>query len=237
MAPGSSLTMRTRTGATEAGPHQGGIWIDPAANLALDEELLRAGRPSFRIGLLGSTAFSVGVRSAATTGAARRAEGLGLPVLRRRSGGSGLLHEVGDIAWAVVLPRGTETVGRDFVSAYPRLGAGVVGWLAELGLPSEWSEPFALSDSFCLLGPRGRVLTARGRAIGGAAQHATASALLHHGIVNAHLDRPTLGRLFELDPATLDRTVTSLEEEGIDRPGGELVERLRVHLASSLPKA
>jgi lipoate-protein ligase A len=229
--PPGAVPARARRGS--AGPRRPGGWIDPAENLALDEELLRAGHPAVRVGLLDSRAFSVGVRSAADRAATRRAERLGFPVLRRSSGGSGLLHQVGDVAWALVFPRAT--VGRDFVSAYPRLGAGVVDWLAELGLTSEWSVPFALSDSFCLLGPRGRVLTARGRAIGGAAQHATASALLHHGIVNAHLDRPTLARLFELDRPTLDRTVTSLEEEGIDPRREELAERLRFHLAKTLP--
>jgi hypothetical protein len=63
-----------------------------------------------------------------------------------------------------------------------------------------------LSPIFCLFGPRGSVLTAGGRAIGGAAQHLTSDRLLHHGVVQAGVDRGALAELFDLpEPLLLER--------------------------------
>ncbi len=61
---------------------------------------------------------------------------------------------------------------------------------------------------------RGEVLTGEGRVIGGASQHATSRALLHHGIVASRIDRSLLETLFGLAPADTER-LTSLEELGV----------------------
>lgn len=198
-----------------------------------DEGLLRAGRFAARCRTVRTTAISVGLGLWDPRGlevAARRA---GLPILRRSSGGTALLHLPGDLAWSVVLPRDHPDARRGFTERYARLGGGVVAALRRIGIRSEWSAPIARSERFCLLGPRGHVLTAGGRAIGGAAQHLTARALLHHGTVGRRVDRPLLAELFELAEEELERSVTSIEEiapevagddlsDGIERELGEL---------------
>lgn len=135
--------------------------------------------------------------------------------------------------WSVVLPRGDPLAGRDFASAYARLGRGVVQWLADLGVAAVWSPPLALSKEFCLLGARGNVLTVSGRVLGGAAQHLTSRALLHHGTVGLRVDRPLLARLFDLERSTLEAAVTSLSEEGVDRPPRDLASTLSNRLAEA----
>ena len=75
----------------------------------------------------------------------------------------------------------------------------------------------------------------RGRAIGGAAQHVTPRALLHHGTVCVGLDRAKLSRIFDAAPQLLEETVTSLSEEGVVRTPYELSRSLFEALHRSLP--
>ncbi|HUI38248.1 MAG TPA: hypothetical protein VLY85_01300, partial [Thermoplasmata archaeon] len=159
---------------------------------------------------------------------------LGLPVLRRRSGGLALVHLDGDLVWSVVLPRSDARVGRDFARAYGRLGRGPVALLRDIGIAAEWSEPLGLSREFCLLGPRGRVLTVGGRAIGGAAQHLSGSALLHQGMVSYRVDRGILAAVFGEEGRGFGPRITSLSEIGVAAPPPELGKRLLEHLAREL---
>ncbi|MCI4360519.1 MAG: hypothetical protein L3J91_02345, partial [Thermoplasmata archaeon] len=86
----------------------------------------------------------------------------------------------------------------------------------------------------CLLGHRGRTLTVGGRAIGGAAQHLTGNALLHHGVLARTLDRPLVRRIFALPEAVAEEHLTSLEELGASAEPGRLADELGTALAASL---
>jgi lipoate-protein ligase A len=200
--------------------------LDGAAYMEGDETALRSGAALVRCAYFSAACLSIGIGERADGTVARAARRAGLPLVQRGSGGSGLLHLPGDLLWSIVLPRSSALVGRDFVHAYERLGSGVVDGLRALGLTARWSPPFDRSERYCLLGPRGRVLTVGGRAIGGAAQHLTRTALLHHGVVNRGLDRDRLGELFGLPPELLDQTVTSLEAEGVAEAPEALARRL-----------
>ncbi len=186
-----------------------------------------------RTAVFSSAAVSLGVSQPMDGDAAVRARTRGLPVVRRSSGGSGLLHLAGDIAWAVVLPRDHPQVGSDFAGAYGRLGAGVVQALARLGLCAEWTAPLNRSGAYCLLGSRGRVLTVDGRAIGGAAQHLTRRALLHHGVLSTTLDREMLGALFALETVLVDAALTCLREQVVLPSPQAFAGRLLDDLATS----
>jgi lipoate-protein ligase A len=186
--------------------------VTAQANVARDDELLRVGVVSVRAALLSDRSVSVGVAQRPPDPVFALASTRQLPVVRRSTGGTGVLHLPGDVVWSVVLPRGHPLVGSDFTCAYPRLGQGVIDALAEFGVRSTWSPPFALSDHFCLLGPRGNVLNAEGRALGGAAQHVTRDALLHQGMVAGTIERSLLGGLFDLAPDLLEHRTTALAE-------------------------
>ena len=196
--------------------------LSPAANNLRDEQLLRSGEPMLRVAVFDAPSLSLGVNQPDSHPTAVRARKLGLPVVRRGSGGTGILHLPGDLAWALVLPRSDPTVGADFVRAYDRLGAGCVRFLAGHRLPSQWTEAPSLSEVFCLLGSRGKVLTVRDQVIGGAAQHLTRRALLHHGVVMYRPSRSLLTELFDLDPRTVDTRLTGLVDELGHRSPAEL---------------
>jgi lipoate-protein ligase A len=203
----------------------GGVEADEA--LRRDEEALARGIPVARTGFFSVPALSLGVSQANDAPCAERARALGLSVARRVSGGTGVLHEAGDLHWSVVLPRSDPRVGRDYARAYDRLGSGAVRWLEELGLPgARWVEPPGISDDLCLLGGRGRVLALEGRVLGGAAQHATARALLHHGAIGCRVDRDRLARVFTVPSAELARRLGSLDELGVRAAPATLAERL-----------
>ncbi|MCI4351005.1 MAG: hypothetical protein L3K15_05780 [Thermoplasmata archaeon] len=181
-----------------------------------DREQLAAGRRVAYVTEIDAAAVSAGISvDLAASPALRRANELGVRVVRRTTGGSVVLVRPGDLLWSIVEPLHARESRRSLLHAYERLGSGAVTWLRNLGLESRWSEPFAASDEFCLLGARGSVLTASGRALGGAAQHSTARAMLHHGLIVRSIDRRLLARLFDLTPELLARTTTSLEEMGV----------------------
>jgi lipoate-protein ligase A len=186
--------------------------VEPAENEARDQADLAAGRPKVRVARVSAPALSLGVGQPMSTATARRARALGLPVFRRSTGGSGVLLGDGDVVWSIVLPRSDPRVGRDFVQAYPRLGRGVVRTLASFGVEAEWGPALGLSEEFCFLGSRGSALTVGGRALGGAAQHATRSAVLHHGVLPQTIDRQRLEAVFGLAPAYSEPKLTTLLE-------------------------
>lgn len=214
-------------------------WVDVhvtcAENVRTDEAILRRGVPAVRGAVLTDRAVScgVGVRpDAAYLVAAGRA---GLLTVRRSTGGTGLLHGPGDLAWSIVLPRTDARVGRDYVHAYARLGEGVVRFLAERGVSSKWTEPPGIDPGYCLLSARGSVLAVREKVLGGAAQHLARGALLHHGILPLELDRPLLGKLFGLTERALNR-LTSLREVGVEGSPEELAWKLASCLSGALTR-
>ncbi|HZY92578.1 MAG TPA: hypothetical protein VFG07_07420 [Thermoplasmata archaeon] len=209
-------------------------WLDAAENLRRDEALLAQGSPAARVARLRGPVVSLGVAQPAGSLVYGRAEREGLPLVRRRSGGTGLLHLEGDLVWSVVLPRPDPRVGRDYSRAYARLGDPLVTTLRGFRIAAAWSPPIGVSTEFCLLAPRGQALCVGERVLGGAAQHVTHRALLHHGTLSVRVDRPRLSTLFAVAPSILERHVTALSELS-GAPEAEVVATtLRANLESWL---
>ena len=188
--------------------------------LERDEALLAEGRPTVRVGLFGETAVSLGIAQRDESALEGRARSLGYPIVRRRSGGSALLHRPGDIFWSLVLDRDHPLVGRGFVHRYSELGEGWRRFLGRKGLDAAWDCPPALNETYCLLSQRGQVLTARGGVLGGASQHVTSRTLLHHGVVACSLDAQRLVELFGLGEER--KRLTSLSDLGATPSNDEL---------------
>lgn len=211
------------------------VAVSAAQEFAEDERMLRRATPGLRVSSFGERAVSYGVGIRPTSAYLRRAEAAGIPTARRTTGGSGVLHLVGDLAWSVVLPRSHPSVGRDFVRAYDRIGRGVVRWLSAAGVPAEWTPAPGVNPDYCVLSGRGQVLTVHGRILGGAAQHLTGVALLHQGMVARTVDRPLVGRLFGIGETSLLERLTGLEEVGITSPAEPAAHELAEELARDFP--
>jgi len=212
-------------------------WVDVrvtcSENVRTDEVILRRGVPAVRAAVLTDRAVSYGVGVPADTPYLVRAAKAGIPAVRRTTGGTGLLHGPGDLAWSVVLPRSDPRVGDDYVHAYARLGAGVVDFLSQRGVAATWEDPPGIDPEYCLLSARGSVLVLKSKVLGGAAQHLAGGALLHHGIVPLELDRMLLHKLFGLSAKAQDR-LTSLRDLGIVGSPEELAWKLAASLSDAL---
>ncbi len=194
--------------------------------LAQDLKLLRSGEEAVAVGQFSEVAVTLGVSQRGTFPGLPLALARDLSVLSRPSGGVGLLHRPGDVHFARVIPRDSPHFPPRFPDAYTLLGAGVVSWLRGQGLQTRWDPAPGSYPGYCLTSARGKVLTAAGRVLGGASQYVTHHALLHHGVIATSLDPPLLESLFGLPRDLADRQLTSLEREGLRRPGTEALEEL-----------
>jgi lipoate-protein ligase A len=194
--------------------------LTPTEQIGLDESRLRGGRLSVEVAALSAPCLSLGVAQTGELPIARRAQELGLSVVQRSTGGTAVVCGAGDLAWSIVLPRTDRRVGADFVRAYGRLGRPVVEVLSRTIGTAEWATAPGLLEECCILSSRGEVVrTARG-ILGGAAQHRTGTALLHHGILHLRPDRSLLRDLWPNTPAgTFDRVAGLAEHAGF--PGEE----------------
>lgn len=180
--------------------------------LRRDVELLASARPTARAAILVDTSISIGVAVRVPPSLTEVSERQGWPILRRSTGGTGLLHRPGDLLWSLILPSEDPRVDRGFVRSYGRFGAPIVEALQWAGVDAGWAAALGLSDRFCLFGGRGEVLAVGDRALGGAAQHRTRDGLLHHGAVGAEVDRTALQALFDVPAQLLSERLTAYEE-------------------------
>jgi|GEM_PF-6476055 len=180
--------------------------------LQAERAALADARPAAHVALLEGPAISLGAATDRSGALAATAASMGLAVIRRSTGGEAVVHGAGDVAWSLVLPRHDPRVGHDFTRAYGRLGRAAAEAFRAMHVEATWVAPLAVHPSLCLLGPRGSVLVVDHRVIGGAAQHLTRSAILHHGIITGALDRAPLRALFALTDGEIDRHLTSLAD-------------------------
>jgi lipoate-protein ligase A len=198
--------------------------------IADGEADLRSAAPTLRLSRVTEESLSIGVSMAIDAECVRRAERLGIPIIRRASGGSAVLHSPGDLLFSIVLARSHPAVGRDYARAYGRLGAGLVTWLERSGVATRWAPTPKVDPELCLLSGRGETLQWRERTLGGAAQHVTRDALLHHGVVVAASPVERLSAVFGLPAERLGLHLTSLSELGVDLG----TEHARVELARAM---
>lgn len=202
--------------------------------LRRQEELLARGAPAVRVAVVVGPAVSYGVGVREGAPYLERATALGLPTPRRGGGGTGLLHLPGDLLWCVVLPRHDPRVGGGFARAYARLGRGIVQALEGTGVSVAWAPAAGPSPEYCTLSSRGEVLAHGERIVGGAAQHVTARALLHHGAVSYRVDRSLLAQIFDLPLDGAVARLAGVADLGTLEPPLALAERARAALAADL---
>lgn len=203
--------------------------VDVGAFVAEDERRLAAGRPTFRVGVVSDPALSLGVSQSKSRHESVAAQARGWAVVRRSTGGVGLYHAPGDLVWSWVLPRTDRRIGRDYPRAFARLGEAVTQFLSELGVSAVWAPAASAVSSYCLASGFGATLQVDGRAVAGAAQHATRAALLHHGVVCVCLDPAAIAEVFDAPRDAIVRYLTGLRTLGVGSASPELARTLAGH--------
>ena len=152
----------------------------PAEHLACDEVLLRmagdgAGGESLRFYEFPRPAVVLSIGGAHREGARlEESRRLGIPLLRRHSGGGTVLLGPGCLVYSLVLDVGRDPLLRSVRGSYRWILGRLVEALAGRGVPVEHA---GLCD-----------LAVEGRKVGGCAQHRRRGILLHHGTLLHGLD-------------------------------------------------
>jgi lipoate-protein ligase A len=173
----------------------------PGRNMAIDEALLRGfsegdlpifrlyrWQPSLSLGRFQNAGESIDLE--------RRRE-VGIPCVRRMTGGGALLHG-GDLSYALVLPR--HTFGKKGVREnYRRLCTFLILLYEKLGLEARFVRDLKLPErasSCCLAGREAYDIVIGGAKMGGNAQRYTQQALFQHGSIPLEIDTATFAPLF-----------------------------------------
>lgn len=145
----------------------------------------------------------------------RKAEEMGVPVLKRASGGGAVYHDLGNLNYSLYLDMEDPRL-RDIGGSLRALSYPVTSLLDRLGVTWEWVAP--------------NNVYVKGRKISGSAQARRRGRLLHHGTLLVSCDLATMRSL--LKPSGRSRTapVTNLAETV---PGSE-VERIEELLSEAI---
>jgi len=154
---------------------------DAAFNMAVDEALLRSRVPTVRFYRFRPSAVTIGyfqrVESSVNL---KEAERLGVPVVRRITGGGAVYHdERGELTYSVAGP--LDLFPKDVRESFRYLCEGVMGVVRRFGL-----EPQFAGVNDVLIG---------GRKVSGSAQTREGGVLLQHGTIMYATDLVTLARL------------------------------------------
>lgn len=188
---------------------------DGAWNMAVDEALLMAATrgpalPTLRLYAWRRPCLSLGCIQPASDLDLAACERESLPIIRRASGGTAVLHEAA-LAYSLVLPLGHFLAPGDVVESYRRLGPPVLAALGRLGIEGRLVEPAeadrggrgqGLGAVACFVGLAPFEVLVGGRKLVGNSQLRRRGAVLHHSMVPLDFDARRFASLLRtLDPA------------------------------------
>jgi len=159
---------------------------DAAWNMSVDEALLLAASgapPALRLYSWREPSLSLGLRQAPPRWLSR-CDALGVPVVRRVTGGGAVLH-AGDLTYAVVAPADAHGLPVDLRGSYEWIRARLVAGLARAGLEARaaCARPGAERLELCFAGATGYEVELDGEKLVGSAQRRTRRAFLQHGSI------------------------------------------------------
>jgi lipoate-protein ligase A len=198
--------------------------LNPYVNMGIDEALLDSvarGRslPTLRLYMWSPSTVSIGRFQALDEAVnAQACSELGIPVIRRVSGGGSVFHdENGEVTYSVAMKEDV-IKSRDFIDSFKFVLGGVVEALGGLGVHAEFAP---IND-----------VVVEGRKVSGSAQVRRDGAVLQHGTVLLDIDRDKAFRALRVpemklqekslhDPAdrvtTLKALGVKVDQEGLSR--------------------
>jgi lipoate-protein ligase A len=221
--------------------------LDGPTNLAIDETLLRTagrspGRPTVRFYAWDRPTVSVGYGQP-LDGAVDRAycAAAGIPLVRRPTGGSALLHEPPrrEVTYSVAAGAEAFPGADDVLDTYRVIGRGLAAGFARLGVAVDVVDVARVRraravPAFCFARTGAYEIAAGGRKLVGSAQRRRSGAFLQHGAVLLGVDRARLSAVFP-EARVGDPGLTTLAAL-LGRPPGfdEVVAALTEGLAGAL---
>ncbi|HXZ86451.1 MAG TPA: lipoate--protein ligase family protein [Myxococcota bacterium] len=159
---------------------------DAAWNMSVDEALLLCApgaRPLLRLYSWREPSVSLGLRQRPPDWLPR-CTALGIPVVRRATGGGAVLH-AGDLTYSVVAPADAPELPAGLRGSYEWIRARVVDGLTRAGLAARASRsrPGADRLELCFAGATGYEVELDGEKLVGSAQRRTRRAFLQHGSI------------------------------------------------------
>jgi lipoate-protein ligase A len=188
--------------------------MDGAANMALDEALLRsrvdkAGPPTVRFFAWEPPTISLGYAQPVDERIdLEEAARMGIGLVRRPTGGSAILHEGPnlELTYSVVGAAGDFSGADDLLRTYRWIGSALTAGLTRLGtavemVPVQPSDPEAM-PAFCFARTGSYELEVGGRKLVGSAQRRQGAGFLQHGSVMLGAAPERLRRVFaaQADP-------------------------------------
>ncbi len=210
----------------------------PELQMAIDEAIMRAriegkAPDTMRLYAFSPSSVTIGrfqsVVHDVNLGEAKR---LGIPVVRRITGGGSVFHdEFGEITYSVIAGESFHPMLKNVESSYRYLAGPLVDVLKELGLDAGFS---GLND-----------ITVNGKKISGSAQTRRKGVILQHGTFMYSTRVEVLGRVLRVSKLKLQdkgvssiwERVTTLEREGIKLNRWETYELLKGSFFNAFPMA
>jgi lipoyl(octanoyl) transferase len=159
--------------------------IDAAGQMAADgallEDVATGAAPALRLYRWDAPALSLGRFQPDDDVDRDACARLGVDVVRRPTGGRGLLHG-GDLTYAVAMPRPAGPAGK-VTAVYERLAAGLVAGLAALGVDAAVARNDGPAGPVCFASQQGADLRVGTRKVCGSAQVRAGGAVLQHGSI------------------------------------------------------
>jgi lipoate-protein ligase A len=171
--------------------------------MSIDEALLVCSdRPVLRLYHWERPSISLGYRQSPPAWLERCAE-LGIPVVRRASGGGAVIH-AGDLTYAVVAPLGTPGIPGNLHGSYEWIRDRLVAGLREAGLDARRSAHREGSDrlEICFAGATGFEVEIDGRKLVGSAQRRAPWGFLQHGSIRLSDDGALYRQILGEEPAS-----------------------------------
>jgi len=173
------------------------------ANMAIDEAMLSAcvrqtGAPAtIRFYTWSPPAVSIGcLQKISRDFDLAQARELGLDIVRRPTGGRGVLHK-GDFTCSLVFSEDNPLIPRGVVASYQMISQAVQRGLWRLGIPSQLCPKRKISRSaFCFSGAAQHEILVHGKKIMGNAQKRIKGACLQQGSIMMENQQELIRRLF-----------------------------------------
>ncbi|ALS76132.1 octanoyltransferase [Planococcus rifietoensis] len=175
----------------------------PAYNMAMDEALMNWQRktgmkPVLRFYGWSPAGISVGFFQKLNGSIdLERAAQMGIPLVRRQTGGKAVLHDQ-ELTYSVVIPEHHPSMPKSVKEAYLVISLGLLEGYRNLGIQAQLAaekKPSKESSAVCFEEPSWHELTVEGRKAAGSAQTRKQGIILQHGSIPLQLDE---NRLFEL---------------------------------------